>query len=353
MTDASQDDIQSRISNLLSELKSAPNYVCEAIESELAEFGSEAVPFLLLALGKGDGWERSYIVGALGKIKDQRAIATLLGLLPDEDPDVRSSAANALLNMNAADFDLLRQLLHDNRWQLRQIVVYLLGQLKDSRSIPELVAALSDLYPEVRWSAAGALARAAGADAAVLLLNSLQNQDDTMRWVTAMELGGIGNPIAGPQLIFALNDQESDVRALVARALGQLVFKSALPHLLAALQDKEPKVRAEAASALGKLGEDTAFDYLIDLLHDPDSWVRACACEALGLLGNPHAVDLLLPHLNDDVAVRVRAIIALGQLGDERIIPFLEKCPPETPHIHEAIYNIRQRQSGGPIVGQS
>jgi HEAT repeat protein len=67
-----------------------------------------------------------------------------------------------------------------------------------------------------------------------------------------------------------------------------------------------------------------AVQPLISLLEDSDRWVRLCAILALGELGDQAAVEPLIPILADeDVWVSVEAVIALGKLHATSTIPTL------------------------------
>ncbi len=76
---------------MLEELRTEPNFICEAVVGELAPIGVPAVPLLLCLLTDEDSGVRSYVVSALARIGDIRASTLLFNALRDEDIEVRIS----------------------------------------------------------------------------------------------------------------------------------------------------------------------------------------------------------------------------------------------------------------------
>ena len=125
-----------------------------------------------------------------------------------------------------------------------------------AKSVAPLAEALTDESPDVRRTAASALVRcgpqAVGALAA--LRDALKSKDDRLRLEAARALGAIGVAAkpAGPSLVALLRDDLVDVRAAAAAALGRIgridpVAKKALVSLL---DDEDPAVQEAAATAL-------------------------------------------------------------------------------------------------------
>jgi cyclophilin family peptidyl-prolyl cis-trans isomerase/HEAT repeat protein len=88
------------------------------------------------------------------------------------------------------------------------------------------------------------------------------------------------------------------------------------PVLAAAAGSHDPAVRARAALALGRIGDERAGEPLRTLLADHVPAVREQAAFAAGLLGETMLSEVLGPLLADpDAAVASRAAWALGMLG--------------------------------------
>lgn len=75
--------------------------VCQAAAQALAAFGPAALPVLLEALSHPEAWIRQQALIGLGKIQDPQIPPALLGLLDDENRDVRKQAIQALGELRA------------------------------------------------------------------------------------------------------------------------------------------------------------------------------------------------------------------------------------------------------------
>lgn len=82
------------------------------------------------------------------------------------------------------------------------------------------------------------------------------------------------------------------------------------------LQHEDAAVRRRAALAAGRIGDPLAVPRLMQRLKDPEAEVRRAAAFALGLMGDAEGAPALLAALDDpDAATRGRASEALGRIG--------------------------------------
>jgi HEAT repeat protein len=160
--------------------------------------------------------------------------------------------------------------------------------------------------------------------------------------------------IAARRLLRTLSRSESDAAIVqAAQALTQIPgrhVKRGLERLL--VSHDSPRVRAQAAWALGfhPRGAE-AVDALLSTLADAheETEIRAHAAEALGhmadRLGDREADVLaaLLRSLTDASAyVRFWSAFALGNLGDERAIPALERLAARDTQSVPGWWSIRK-----------
>jgi HEAT repeat protein len=142
------------------------------------------------------------------------------------------------------------------------------------------------------------------------------------------------NPLAIRRHLIALAAAEGEGTGVPpATALSQLPARQTrrgLERILAS--GKSVEARRMAAWALGFLADDHATPALVRALSDrtEDTEVRVYAAEALGHLqperGHDEALAALLHALTDrEPAVRFWAAFALGNLGDDRAIPALQR----------------------------
>lgn len=163
---------------------------------------------------------------------------------------------------------------------------------KNAERLEKLLANLWDGDPEARDRLRGMGAEAA--DAVPALTDAVRRDDRRLRLDAMFVLEGIG---AG------------------ARA--------AIPALAEALAHGDGEERAAAADTLAAVGAD-AVAPLVGTLDSDDPAVRQAACRALGAIGREaeQAAPGLLARADDEAEnedVRLRAIWALGEIGDEGV----------------------------------
>jgi vesicle coat complex subunit len=166
------------------------------------------MPPLISALKDEDGDVRRAAAGALGELKDPRAVEPLISALKDENVSVREAAAASLEEINP-------------KWRETE---------EAKRKVPEFISALKD-------------------------------ENSVVRMVAVWALGELKDPRAVEPLISALKDENRDVRRVAAGALGELKDPRAVEPLISALKDENGSVRrAAAASLLEITGEDFGED---------------------------------------------------------------------------------------------
>jgi HEAT repeat protein len=126
-----------------------------------------------------------------------------------------------------------------------------------------------------------------------------------------------------PKLIRLLRDKNEEVRNFSTVMLGDIGSREAVGPLIKALQDPDANVRHGAAEALGKIGDRAALVPLLDLLKD-DFWQQYPAIVAMGEMRDDRAVPNLLQLLNEEMLIEP-VIEALGKIGDPRsLLPLME-----------------------------
>lgn len=241
-------------------------------------------------LRSGTAVERTEAMIQVGLSGERQAVAPLIEILRDDDPELRYWAADAL------------------------------GKIGDTRAVPGLIVALRDPFEAVRMSAAVALGdlKAKGAVPALgeLVVGkipsakgyALFNPVDVgaARWMAARALGRIGDPLAVAPLTEALLQDDGDLGLFVAQALAQLGDRRAVPALLKAAERRsEPALRG-TIEAFGLLGDARAIPLLLDLLTSGNEDARHTAAVALGQLRGQAAAAALKKAALDDPAQHVR-----------------------------------------------
>ena len=164
-----------------------------------------------------------------------------------------------------------------------------IGKAKVKEALPSLIKALSDKEPDVRKSAADAIMRIGpyAKDAIPALIKALTDKESEIRRTAADALFTMREEAraAIPSLISLLNDREREVRSSAADTLGSIgpEAKQAVPVLISLLKDNHHDVRKSSAFALGKIGL-PAVPALLESLKQENKLVRSYAADAWGLL---------------------------------------------------------------------
>jgi HEAT repeat protein len=292
-----------------------------------------AVRPLLATLNKDWSVEvQTRAVEALGRIKDPRAVPFLITGLESIIPTIKRKAAEALVELGAASVQALCVALQDLNSQVQEESAWALGEIRDRRAAPYLIAALADEKWEVRRGAAEALQKIdpdwSGSEAARRMI---------------------------PHLIAALRDEETGKNA--AGALAR-IGKAAVPALIQVLQELHPQAAQLAAWALGEIKDATAIDPLIIALTEREAALQRLAVEALSRTDprwrHSEAARRALPRLLEnlqvaDPALRQRASRALMEIRDVRVVESLIKI------LREGNQDVRQEAAEilGKLTGKN
>jgi HEAT repeat protein len=163
-----------------------------------------------------------------------------------------------------------------------------------------------------------------GADAAPVLIEALQTNDQSLLPLYQQVLVKIGKP-AIPALMKGLVTAHPLIRGRVAEVLGVMKDDSTVPALLDALRGEYFTVRAKAATALGNIGHPTVLESLLRAMNDPEAEVRKAAVIAVGRYRDPSTFDKISSILLDDPIIDVRqaAATALGHTRHPDAVFFL------------------------------
>jgi HEAT repeat protein len=289
--------------------------------------GGPACGKLLKLLQEKDALVRAGAAYALGGIAGPApaAVPALVARLADADERVRWRVADALgkLGMDGSVVAPLAALVADPG-PARGLAAEALGRIGPAAgpAVTELIGAVSDARPDVRWRAVWALGRIGAAAAPAVPALRMVLTDPELRWRAAEALGAIGPPAAAavPDLARLLDDPSSNVRWRAATALGAIGARPVARALAAAAADPAENVRLAVVSDLVELDAAPALvePAFLVALSDPDCRVRRQAVRGLGRLHpvSPAAWRGLETASHDpDEAVRAKATNVLARKG--------------------------------------
>jgi HEAT repeat protein len=177
------------------------------------------------------------------------------------------------------------------------------------------------------------------------LIHTLQDKKVENQYAAINALGGIASEEAVTALVSVLSNGSEDKKFAVLLALGNIRSDSAIPDIIEVLKDKKSFDNGYAAYALGQIGSPKAIPALINRLNEilpiTDKGSEAAyIIQALGRLRAETAIPIIIRFLSNDKTlneidpenallsngnwyVREKAVYALGEIGSEKVIPFL------------------------------
>ncbi|MBN4002738.1 HEAT repeat domain-containing protein [Nostoc sp. LPT] len=258
----------------------------------LTHLGNIAIPPLIEILEDEDAEDelRWYAVRTLGEFQHPEAIASIVGLLKnDEDEELKAIAATALGQMGTIAITSLTELLLDENTRL--LAVRSLCCIRQPETITPLLSVVQDPQAAIRT-------------AAIEALSSFHDER------------------VPPVLLKALDDTAATVRRAAVLGLG---FRPDLHQALDLITRLQPKlydfnldVCCAAAVTLSRIGSDDGAKYLFDLLISPQTPItlQLETIRALSWVGTLSSLEYLQTALNQSTseAVWQEIVIVLGRV---------------------------------------
>jgi aminopeptidase N len=220
----------------------------------------------------------------------------------------------------------------------------------EPESVAALARALEDPFAAVVRAAADALSKVKSRDA----LLTARPKDARARWAVYQALGSfLPDDAVQKALLEAIDRDDSlNCRATAAQALGKCGSLKVLDDLATRFA-KDDVILPGVLSAMLECGDAGAVPTLVRATrYGVHPWIRGRAVQCLGDLmarkRDGHGVDTLIELLADP-SFRIRRTVVgkLGDIGDERAVPALEKRIAQEfdgrliKDIHKAVRKIR------------
>lgn len=193
--------------------------------------------------------------------------------------------------------------------------------LRAPEAIPALAEALADDSGEVRWNASLAIERTLNqleADRFFADILGSSDHSPQLKRTACQALGRSGSAAALGALIHSLDDPEKEIRNEAARALSRGLAPRVL-HLLeaAARGEAGERIQAGALRALSLANVDSTAGFAYSSLNHHSPLVRSEARIALGRLGDEKVITEALRQATEaaDLASRIQAIQELEDIG--------------------------------------
>jgi HEAT repeat protein len=309
--DACDDESTKRLMGML--LDQDPDVRIDAATA-LGRLGVEeaAEPLLKNIEGDPEGGVRIEAVRALSKIKSTRAVEPLIRCFQEDGYPQLDNLVDDL-EFNAC-------------WEVQSQSIDALGEIGDPRTVEPLMALLEEEgYEDLQENGFRVLARLSGDKARAFLLKQLQEGNVLARRRAAKALIGLpglrdeGEGVS-PEILDALTnalvDPEPNVRIYAAQVLGATRNPMVTVPLTLLLNDPDMEVRSEVAKLLGKVRGKKIAERLHQLLEDPEQELKRQVVQVLGDIGDPASLEPLSRLLDSqDGKLVYEVVIALGKIA--------------------------------------
>ncbi len=221
------------------------------------------------------GWRRLYTLVALGRMRCPEAIPALAEGLDDDNEQTAIAAARGL-----------------GRYAMPEAAEPILERLEMKRLRLPANVLQSTLYHCCR-------------DRPSMLLRAMQFTDDQLRPLLARVLAEVASAELGEDLVLIASDPLPEVRASAARAMAGARPRLALAALQQLAADSEWFVRLRAVVAMGIMQDPRSIPVLLETLCDPNRFVRLRAAGALARLeGFEEEILVRAVHTRDRYALQ-------------------------------------------------
>jgi HEAT repeat protein len=272
-------------------------------------------------------------VGLLAACPGAAAAEAVAGALKSDDARLRETAIVAVAS--SAPIDSLKAALDllaaDTVRDGRPLLLRVLGQRRDLKAMPLVLAAMKDASPAVREAAAHAAADLGAPEAVPVMIDMLkagpsQGKSTSSARVALERI--VGEQVA-PQVAAAAAKAEGPRKADLLAVLAARGARAQVEVVAAAMADKDNAVRSAAVRALGVLGDAKHAPLVLDFLaatNDEGQGLPAeTAVAAIGLrFGNAEeTVALVLKRMESHPAVKESLVRILGQIASPAGLPAL------------------------------
>ena len=290
--------------------------------TRLGDLRSErAVPRIVALVKTDDAYGRAAL-GALTRIRGEKAFAELVAILSRTDAALQQATAEALIASGPPLAEPVTELVRQLQGRSAPVVLWVLSQLFENSGDAAASTVLESLLlhrdAELRRNTLVGLWNL-GLDEALIAPRGqqvLKDEDPDIRVHAVRLLAGLdGATDRIADFVGALEDPAPEVRKSTADAIGRLgsSAREAVPALLRRLDDENLPVAASAAHALGEIDNES----LLKVLQSGSRRAKLAVCQVVGATQTEAAVPLLVDILqasDGDYDLREAALGALGGL---------------------------------------
>lgn len=311
--------------------------------SDITSFYKEAIKALIPLLGDEVVAVREAAEEALITIGGLKVVEALIPCLEDPSTTVVNCTVEILSQIGDADIDLILSLLESKDHDVRKFGCDILGNLRYTESVYDLIELLNDPHINVAIAAGEALGKLGSSEAVPHLIKALQHADTWMKCIAAEALGKIGDKRAVDPFIAMSDYEDPIVLYTVIKAMGNLEDEQILPYILSVLRSNPmfASSAAQAIESLAALKGDEVYEevksagvgkYFVRLLNSENQEVLRSAIRLVGKLQlreAVHPLGHLLEHKSKKIVEEATAaLVRIGKPGLEEIHSVFEQKFP-------------------------
>jgi len=236
----------------------------------------------------------------------------------DDNAGARNSAIEALVRLNKKATVFLVEAFNTPNRDVRKFIIDVLGEFKDSRSLPLMLDALRDDDENVRATAIEHIGKVGESSVVDALIEIVESDDIWTAYPAADALGRIGDTKAIPALIKALD--KKTLRIPTIKSLSLIADPDTLKHIIPFLEDPSKTVQEETLRSM----EDPSKTVQEETLRSIERFYRKGISEEIvtgeikRLIGD-RTLDVLIAHAwSNKPEARKSAILILGLMKEER-----------------------------------
>lgn len=240
-------------------------------EAVLSSNDPSMKPYLAEFAEGGKKGLRIRALRAIGRTADPSYLPLLAGLLRDADKDVSMAALDAMGSGIGGKEALpyLKEAVQERTlpWETVNAII----KIDRNEALPYLLGFIRDKQSEYR-AASAELLGAYRIRAAVPHLIEAVRDDESVSVQAIKSLALLRDSSSVPALIAALRDERVNVRGMAAAALGELGERGSVEALRnTAEQDDDKYVRVRALVSMAGMGEKDAVDSLLGIIKGGDA----------------------------------------------------------------------------------
>lgn len=345
---------------LIEMLQDPCNNVRSSAAEGLGRVGDSSAVEALIGVLNDEDWGGLFAAGALGRLRDKRAIRPLMRLVSSGKTELQIAAIDAIGEVGGEEaVDGLMEVIDSAdpdvaHMAIKGVVRLSHGNIEKAinkfgaeRLFNNLFDAMNDQDIEeteakMDFIQAFSVLSTPGSSVCILRLISSAEIDNPDILQAAMD--ALERLEEEDTLIEAL-EGESNMALLVAiRVLGLLGSVKAVSNLMSLFERADRDIRVEVVLALGHIGGKDSSEFLMNMLSFEEGHIRAAAARGLGIMSTPESVKILLNRLREEEYhdVSEEIVNAIVEIGQKNRIPHLPEnlainLSSKKPHVREAV----------------